>query len=247
MRTVVSLASLLFFGSIVPSAFSQTCTVSSAGLNSWRRVMGPVTAECPGSIHSAPFGNWGVTSNFGPKVNGNQFQGWHFSNNERQWNSCTPQFTGCSYMNWDNCTQQVTVNYGSSIMPTNVLGTVGAQWGVECPRDWNSDGRCDTGGCTNFTSYTTNNNYMSLYELDPGWWDELVQSLYFPSTTVNTTCDAFGCSPAEGSFVGVSFYQSGPPNQAVDTQFKLRYNGAWYNDGQYCRDLALYDQTYNCW
>lgn len=150
-------------------------------------------------------------------------------------------------MNWNNATQQVTVSYGSSIMPTNVLGTVGAMYGVECPRDWNGDGQCDSGGCTGFSSWTTNGNFMTLYELDFPDPDDLVQSIHFPSTSVSTSCDAFGCAAAEGPFVNVSFWQSGPPNQAVDAHFKLRINGAFYQDGQYCRDMASYDPSYNCW
>src|SRR5687768_5186114 len=57
-------------------ASGQVCRISTSGLNRNRRVVGPVHAECPVSIHSVPFGNWGVTSNFGQKQDGTQFQGW---------------------------------------------------------------------------------------------------------------------------------------------------------------------------
>src|SRR3990172_2815848 len=60
------------------AAEGQVCRLSIAGLNRGRRVSGPVSTECPSLfvVHTAPFGNWGVTSNFGPKLNGHQFEGW---------------------------------------------------------------------------------------------------------------------------------------------------------------------------
>jgi len=46
----------------------QVCRLSVAGLNQSRRVTGPVHAECSDEIvHTPPFGNWGVTSNYGQK------------------------------------------------------------------------------------------------------------------------------------------------------------------------------------
>ncbi|MGH9631034.1 MAG: hypothetical protein ACRD7E_22220 [Bryobacteraceae bacterium] len=57
-------------------ALAQMCSFSIAGLNRSRVVMGPVHVECPGNIHTAPFGNWGASSSFGSKRNGNQFDGW---------------------------------------------------------------------------------------------------------------------------------------------------------------------------
>ena len=58
------------------------CQFSYTGLTKDRRVMGPVNTECHGDTscistpHSAPFGNWGVTSNYGHKIDGHQFDGW---------------------------------------------------------------------------------------------------------------------------------------------------------------------------
>ena len=55
----------------------QTCRVSVAGLNRARKVTGAVHAECPQDVvHSPPFGNWGVCSNYGSKHDGHQFDGW---------------------------------------------------------------------------------------------------------------------------------------------------------------------------
>lgn len=48
-----------------------------------------ITAECPPSIHSAPFGNWGVRSRHGGARNTDQFNGWKSRGSQYQWNSCT--------------------------------------------------------------------------------------------------------------------------------------------------------------
>src|SRR5687768_14508607 len=86
------------------SCYSQTCSLTVYGQNQARRVMGPVDTECPNLVHTTPFGNWGVTSNFGTKLDGHQFQGWchnsYVCDNAGlcrtecrtgwyQWNSCT--------------------------------------------------------------------------------------------------------------------------------------------------------------
>ena len=59
----------------IPS-FAQVCRLSVAGLNRDRKVSGEIATECPAPVHSAPFGNWGVTSNYGQKRDSHQFQGW---------------------------------------------------------------------------------------------------------------------------------------------------------------------------
>src|SRR5687768_3887755 len=96
----------MLFGGLLSACLlqAQVCRLSVAGLNQNRRVMGPVRAECPPSLHSPPFGNWGVTSNFGVKGDSRQFEGWCRNvqvcdNNGNcsircqdtwyEWNSCT--------------------------------------------------------------------------------------------------------------------------------------------------------------
>ena len=71
--TVMLLAAGLGCGALL---HSQVCRLSVAGLNQSRKVMGPVHAECPDEVfHTAPFGNWGVASNYGQKGNSHQFDG----------------------------------------------------------------------------------------------------------------------------------------------------------------------------
>jgi len=59
-----SMCALLVAASGAACAQAQTCAFSIAGLNRARAVMGPVHSECPGSIHGAPFGNWGASLDF---------------------------------------------------------------------------------------------------------------------------------------------------------------------------------------
>ena len=150
-------------------AGAQVCRLSVAGLNRARRVMGPIAAECPGPgvIHTAPFGNWGVTSNFGRVQNGHQFQGWchdtYVCDNEGncrtdcddgwyEWNGCTdhPRFRApnCHLYNTVGCMEQV------STTGVNLLGTQVAEAPVRCPFDSDDDGIADQGGCRDLSVYS---------------------------------------------------------------------------------------------
>ncbi len=196
-------------------ADAQVCRLSVAGLNRNRRVLGNVNAECPALVHSAPFGNWGVASNFGGKINGHQFQGW--CQNRRvcdnrgncfdacrdgwfEWNSCTdhPDFKApnCTMYNAKDCTEQ------DSPLGVNVMSTKTVDIPVRCPLDTDGDGQFDRGGCGDVASWSAGENYMSLYELDPLSTDELVQTVYFPQTPVSLTCNVLGCSAAGSDWVG---------------------------------------------
>ena len=83
----------------------QVCRLSVAGLNQSRRVMGPVHAECPDEVvHTAPFGNWGVTSNYGQKGDSHQFDGWcHDTRTCSNSGSCQISCTNGWY-EWNSCT-----------------------------------------------------------------------------------------------------------------------------------------------
>ena len=204
------------------------CKIRYSGWNKNRKVMGPVSAECPSDGHSVPFGNWGVTSNVGHKFDGHQFQGWcryhwacdnkgncsrHCKDPWYQWNSCTtdPDWAprNCTLYNSNDCTQQVTTR------GDNTHGATETWVNVSCPTDSNGDGICDAGGCTGASSITIS-NWMTLYELDPyGGRDDLVQSMYFPSVTVDlsSSCTAMSCDPATSSWVSPNRYDS-PPSPA---------------------------------
>jgi hypothetical protein len=46
-----------------------------------------------------------------------------------------------------------------------------------------------------------NNNFMTLYELDSPDSDDLVETLYFPRTSVTLTCTEQGCSEKKTGWV----------------------------------------------
>ncbi len=217
---------ILAAASVLPEALrAQVCRLSVAGLNKSRRVMGPVSAECPAPFHSAPFGNWGVTSNFGQKLDGHQFDGWcrnmqacdnlgscrSCSGRWYEWNSCTDHwlFRGpnCSLYNARGCTEQV------STTGINVLGTLTVDIRVACPYDSDADNVPDSGGCREIESYSSGTNFMSIYELDAITGHELIQTLYFPETPVRLDCDVWGCSSAGSEWVAPIAYEdpSSPP------------------------------------
>lgn len=237
---------LLFIGGI---ALGQTCRVWVSGENTWRKAMGPLDTECGPPVHSPPWGNWGVTSNFGHKEDGNQFEGWYWTDNKNQWSNCTfHEYAppNCTYYNWNTCTQQVQVLYGASGMPIDVHGTTILDVMVNCPEDTNSDGVCDQGGCRELYSIYNGTNWMSLYELDKLDDDELVQSLYFPYTIANLSCQAGWCTTSESPWVGVSSYQDPSGEQRVEAQMRMRVNYGYYEDSTMCEYLRFSNPRYNC-
>ncbi len=236
--TFVSVALLLAL-----SCAAQVCRISTSGLNRNRQVAGPVHAECPVSVHTVPFGNWGVTSNFGQKVNGHQFQGWCHDTrvcdnrgNCRtdcqdgwfEWNSCTDideyRPPNCTVYNDKNCTTQV------STLGQNVHGTRSIDVTVRCPTDTNGDGVSDQGGCMDLKLFSNGANFMSLYELDPGSTDDLIQTIYFPEAPVNLTCSIFGCPPAQSPWVTPNAYDSPPSPAKVSAEFSMTVNSAIFVD-----------------
>jgi hypothetical protein len=239
---------LLIATSSILSASSGTCWLSVAGLNQERFVWGPVNVECgwePGGCwHSAPWGNWGVTSNYGHKQDGTQFQGWKGTGWKKEWNSCTDGYSppNCTYYNWNNCTQQ------RSFSGVNVHGTKGFGAWVNCPQDTTGDGMCDTGGCLDVYSFGEWNNWMTLYELDPAipWpWcgkDDLVETLYFPPTVVHLTCDVSGCWAAGSSWMTPS---SG--SWATHAEMAMVVNFGVYYDSIDCEYLRFANPQYDCY
>lgn len=228
---------------VVSSLEAQVCRLSVAGLNRNRRITGDITAECPAPLHTAPFGNWGATSNFGSKRDGHQFDGWchnqricdslgncrdNCSDGWYEWNSCTThalyRAPNCSLYNSADCTEQVTTT------GVNVLGTQTVDVAVSCPTASNRVSGFDQGGCTDVKAYSRDNNFMSLYELDPLTGDELVQSVYFPGTTVRLNCNAWGCPAAESEFVGPISWDSPKSPAKVFAEMGMIVNSGTFVD-----------------
>ena len=232
---------------------SQVCRISVAGLNQSRRVTGAIHAECPEDfLHSAPFGNWGVSSNFGQKGDSHQFDGWchatrtcdnagtcQTSCNDGwyEWNSCTDhtlyRAPNCSLYNAASCMEQVTAT------GINVHGTRVVEMPVSCPRDANGDGVPDAGGCKDVAQYSSGTNFMSLYELDPVCCDQLVQTVYYPPVTIPLSCDALGCAPAGSSWLDPAFWDSPSSPAKVFAQMAVAVNwGAFVNTSGLCKIAA---------
>lgn len=214
---------------------------------------GPIRVECPSALHSTPFGNWGVTSNYGQKGNSRQFDGWchdmRICDNSGacrtactdgwfEWNSCTDTALyrppNCTLYNAAGCTEQQTS------MGINVHGTKTVDLPVRCPIDTNGDGVADAGGCKDVQQYTTGTNFMSLYELDPVCCDELVQTVYYPSASVPLTCDALGCASNSSAWlVPVAWDSPSTPAKVYAEMAALVNWGAFVDDRRACASAAL--------
>jgi uncharacterized protein (TIGR03437 family) len=243
LRLVLFLTFVEFCG-----LYAQVCRISVAGLNRDRKVFGPVNAECPISIHTPPFGNWGVTSNFGQKGDSQQFEGWcrdtrvcyndgqcevRCRDGRYEWNSCTDDSRyrppNATLYNAANGTQQVTAT------GINVHGTRIVDVPVSCPVDANADGLAESGGCRDVRTYSSGVNFMSLYELDPGTSDELVQTLYFPEVVITPGCGPWGCSPIASGWVAPNGYDSpASPAKAYAEMAMLINSGVFLDTARGC-------------
>ena len=232
---------------------AQVCQLSVAGLNRNRAVKGEITAECPNNpLHSAPFGNWGVTSNYGRVRDGRQFDGWcheaRVCDNKGicktecrdgwyEWNSCTnhPDYKApnCTLYNDKDCTEQKT---GTGV---NVHGTITVEVAVRCPIDTNSDGVADAGGCRDVREHISTGNFMSLYELDPFTGNDLVQTLYFPATVMPVNCSVGGCTAAGSEWVRPNGFDSPRVPEKVFAELATVVNSGTFSDPQRACRLLL--------
>ncbi len=222
---------------------AQVCRLSVAGLNRARRAMGAIHAECPDRLHSAPFGNWGVTSNFGHKLDGHQFDGWCHDQQVvdnsgarhkvcgdgwYEWNSCTDhdlfRAPNCTLYNAAECSEQV------STTDVNVLGTQFVDIPVGCPVDMDGDGQLDQGGCSDVHTYSHGTNFMSIYELDPVTGDDLVQTLIYPQTVVELTCDFWGCLPTGSQWLPPVAYDSPQSPPKIFAEMAMAVNSGTFVD-----------------
>jgi uncharacterized protein (TIGR03437 family) len=219
--------------------------------------MGPVNAECPFSLHSPPFGNWGVTSNFGQKFDGRQFEGWchdtricdnngqcsvHCRDGWYEWNSCTDdaryRAPNLTLYNADGGTQQVTTT------GLNVLGTRNIDIPVSCPVDSNRDGIAESGGCMDVRTYSSGVNFMSLYELDPGTSDDLIQTMYFPEIVMTTGCRTWACAAATSDWVMPNAYDSPTAPAKASAELAMLLNsGVFIDTARRCLVQTLRSET----
>jgi len=95
---------------LVHSQGELMCVATQYLANKDRNVDGPVNAECSGSLHNPPWGNWGVDSNWNSRLDADQFMGWKDTGGHHEWNSCTSEYLpgNCAYYNANFCGTQST-------------------------------------------------------------------------------------------------------------------------------------------
>lgn len=159
--------------------------------NRTRRVTGSVNVECGdectfGFCHTPPWGNWGVTSAYRGRIDGDQFKGWHLKDGHRQWNSCTRRNIPGEF--------------------NNGLGRQRAAPDDEQPyasgTTWRWAGYRNRTTCDDVTPEvrTERNVAMEIYELDPwsglsGDRDDHVATLNYGTINTRITCStAWNCS-----------------------------------------------------
>ena len=201
--------------------------------NRERSITGIVHEEC-GPGHSPPWGNWGVISDYGKKIDGYQFPGWYYSDGWLQWNSCTDEYTEDNHFNPSGSGRQES-NYGATARhgkyrrryPNNNCPDTTA------PNSYDPDESYEL-GCSYGASEFRATNYMKLYELDGGGpffgSDDLVTKLEFPSTNVTlSNCNVDGCDPGASNWMSPT--ESTHPSTGVDAEFRVSVTASAYG---YC-------------
>ena len=87
------------------TAQAQRCVIR-VDLVNHNRYAYQTAEECEGFYHTAPWGNWGVNSNVGKRLNTDQFKGWrqNCAQTKVEWNSCSSRgsFRSTEYLNFPN-------------------------------------------------------------------------------------------------------------------------------------------------
>lgn len=239
MRKIYSALLILFLmGSAASMLNAQSqgelyCTVTLEGQNRNRTVDGAVNLECGAGVHSAPFGNWGVASNYGGVTDTDQFRGWKWldgPSTKKQWNSCTTAVAqyhppNPAYYNANGHTTQA-----SSATVTH--GVYSYRYsGNQCPQYLDPDDSPPP-GCSNMSgvSVSQSSNYMTVYELDAPDSDDLVETLYFPGTSLTLgSCNYEGCPERTSSWVDMTSSTS----SSADVEAELRMKASAQVEG-YC-------------
>ena len=192
---------------------SSYCETSVRLYNTDRRVLGPVNTECHWP-HTPPWGNWGVNSNYGSRIDGDQFAGWHYLDDHQQWNSCTTQ-------------RPIDFPMGNATWfndPPGVLNKQKADPDIEhqyTRTGWSVEVGLPTPSptCADLTPevYTFSGLFMHLYELDQNDYDELTERLYYPDIHVSMTCGGdWSCSGQS------AWTQNNPSNGTQYATAKIR-------------------------
>ena len=231
--SLLVLAFLLVHTTVTAQGSSEeACIIVLKGENRNRTVAGAVNTEC-GPAHSAPFGNWGVDSNYGDRNNTDQFRGWLNLDGpptKQQWNSCTTNNENfwppnCSYYNAYSCTRQSS----SAVVQHGQIAFRGLSNPCPPPSPIWPPPPSSFNGCAGQTGKVVGqaSNYMTLYELD---WDgdDKIEKLNFPGTTVTLTgCTKEGCPQRTTDWVQMT---SSTSSTAI-IGAKLRMKASAYIEG----------------
>ena len=192
VATALTVAVLAIASEEFLEAQSGTCYLGAHFFNKDKYIgrNAVISAECPPSIHTPPWGNWGVRSRHGGARNTNQFRGWKSIGTQRQWNSCT---THSDYDAPD---------------PFHYNRPAGEGWWQES--EPYSEERYESAwveygerGETCESKYdgivwTTEDVFMKLYELD-STGDQLVATLEYGDLRIRLDCNsAWDCSGNSG-------------------------------------------------
>ncbi len=89
---------------LAPSVFAQPRCVLSVSMINHNRYAYQTAEECGPSLHSVPWGNWGVSSNVGSRRDSDQFKGWlqPCDRTKVEWNSCSVEsrYRTAGYLNF---------------------------------------------------------------------------------------------------------------------------------------------------
>ena len=168
------------------------CRVDVRVYNRTRRVTGDVNEECGqphectgGICHDPPWGNWGVTSAYGGRTDGDQFKGWKEKDGHHQWNSCTAIFNDPEHFNNGHGKQQARPDSAEQVTTKTTWHWAGARNQHTC-RSVLPEVRTDR------------RVKMKIYELDKFDIDDLVTILNHGHIDIPITCwnswDCYGSS-----------------------------------------------------
>lgn len=203
----------------------EACTVVIEGQNRNRTVDGRIDAECrpvvyPTQWHDPPWGNWGVSSNYGRKRDTDQFKGWKPKDGKYQWNSCTVR---ANYFP-PHRDFYSPPDYRSQRSPSIVThGKMGIRNDLLCPiNDRDFDPPI---GCTSAEGHkvTESTNYMTIYELDRPDRDDLIETLYFPATKLKlTSCTYSECPERTSDWVAMQSSTSRTAIVEAELRMKIK-------------------------
>ncbi len=193
------------------------CRVDRTIENRVRRVRGQVNTECGDECrfilpcHSAPWGNWGIASTYGGKIDGFQFAGWWPADGWLQWNSCTGR----------NIESEFNDGLGRQKSEPDDERVV-HEW-----IEWYNAGYRNQDTCSVHLPSVRIDRDVELehFELDGADFDDLVAILEYGDVYTPVTCsDAWNCSGMSDWYSATSTNGTGVSSEI---RFTLQSSFSW--------------------